>query len=230
MICPVTKKPSEIERIRRMLRFESVLWRRGNRAIAGLDEAGRGPLAGPVVAAAVIFDQTIFIPGIDDSKRLSPNKREMVFPIIQDQAIAWSVGVISEEEIDRNNILRASEQAMRDAIDALAVIPDHLLVDGRALPLVETEQTPIVKGDRKSFSIAAASILAKVIRDRLMIKYDRLYPDYGFALHKGYGTKKHVEAVNRYGPCAIHRKTFHIRFEDYEGPIGEIPASAWTSR
>jgi ribonuclease HII len=214
---------SETNRIRRMLRFESVLWNQGKRAVAGLDEAGRGPLAGPVVAAAVVFDENVFIPGIDDSKRLTPQKRDLLFERIQNQARAWGVGIVSEIEIDRSNILRASERAMRKAIDDLHIMPDHLLIDGRPVSGIATVQTAIVRGDRKSFSIAAASILAKVIRDRMMVIYDRLYPDYGFASHKGYGTRRHVEAVQKHGPCAIHRKTFHIKFEAYEGPIGEIP-------
>lgn len=223
--------PSEESvRIRRLLRMEHVLWNRGDRAVAGVDEAGRGPLAGPVVAAAVCFDPSVMIDGVDDSKRISPTKREHLFRIIQDEALAWGIGIVSEHEIDEHNILRGAQKAMRIAVGALQIVPDHLLVDGRPLPGIRISQTSIVRGDRKSFSIASASILAKVARDRMMVIYDRLYPHYGFAAHKGYGTKAHIEAVRRHGPCAIHRKTFHIRVGEYEGPIGQIQASSWTCR
>ena len=201
----------ERERIGEMLRHEMRLWDNGIRFVAGVDEAGRGPLAGPVVAAAVVFPRDIFIAGIDDSKKLSPDKREALFKIIQNEALAVAAGTVSEKEIDRMNILQASYKAMRMAIGSLSIRPGHILVDGRPLPEKFYPQTPIVGGDRKSYSIAAASIVAKVTRDRLMIAYDEVYPQYGFARHKGYGTKQHIEAIRAYGPCEIHRKTFRVK-------------------
>jgi len=201
----------EKERIQGMLAYERRLWERGVRFIAGVDEAGRGPLAGPVVAAAVVFPQDIFIAGVDDSKKLSQKRREELFVVIQDKALAVAKGVVSEKEIDRLNILRATFKAMRMAIGSLPIRPEHVLIDGRPLPENFYPQTPLIGGDYKSFSIAAASIVAKVTRDRMMVEYDELYPEYGFAQHKGYGTKRHVEAIRKYGTCEIHRKTFRVR-------------------
>jgi len=201
----------EEKRIREMLCYEQKLWDRGVEFVAGVDEAGRGPLAGPVVAAAVIFPQNIFIAGINDSKKLSSIRREELFHVIQKKALSFAVGIVDEKEIDRINILRATFKAMRMAIGGLSVHPDHLLIDGRPLPEKIYPQTAIIKGDQKSFSIAAASILAKVVRDQIMIKYDKDYPQYGFARHKGYGTKQHVKAIREYGPCEIHRKSFKIK-------------------
>ncbi|MBN2028640.1 ribonuclease HII [bacterium] len=198
-------------RIHQMLRYEKELWEKGIHYVAGIDEAGRGPLAGPVVAAAVIFPPDVFISGINDSKKLSSKKREALYPIIQDRAIVFSTGLVNEKEIDRINILQASYRAMRMAIGKLPIRPQHLLIDGRPLPEKFYPQTAIEGGDRKSFSIAAASIVAKVTRDRLMIAYDKKYPNYGFAQHKGYGTQAHVEAIRQHGLCDIHRKTFHIK-------------------
>jgi len=201
----------EKKRIVEMLRYERNLWEKGIEYVAGIDEAGRGPLAGPVVAAAVIFPSGVFIAGINDSKKLSPKQREELFPIIRDKALAFSTGIVTEKEIDRINILQASFQAMRMAIGRLGIRPGHLLIDGSPLPENFFPQTAIIGGDRESFSIAAASIVAKVTRDHLMIEYDKQYPQYGFAQHKGYGTKAHVETIRQYGLCAIHRKTFHIK-------------------
>ncbi len=205
----------EKNRIHQMLQYERELWDSGIQYVAGIDEAGRGPLAGPVVAAAVIFPPNVFISGINDSKKLSPKKRETLYPMIQDKAIVFSTGLVDEKEIDRINILQASYRAMRMAIGRLHIQPQHLLIDGRPLPEKFYPQTAIEGGDRKSFTIAAASIIAKVTRDRLMIAYDQQYPQYGFARHKGYGTQAHVEAIRQHGLCEIHRKTFHIKAWKY---------------
>ncbi len=201
----------EKRRIFEMLRYERNLWEKGIEYVAGIDEAGRGPLAGPVVAAAVIFPHDIFIAGINDSKKCSPRRREELYPIIREKAIAVAMGTVSEKEIDRINILQSSFQAMRMAIGQLHIRPNHLLIDGCPLPEKFYPQTAIIGGDRKSFSIAAASIVAKVTRDHLMIEYDKAYPQYGFAQHKGYGTQAHVEAIRQHGLCAIHRRTFQIK-------------------
>ena len=201
----------EQSRIREMLKHEVYHWDKGKQFIAGIDEAGRGPLAGPVVAAAVIFPKGVFIPGIDDSKKISSEKREALFPLIEENAIAAATGIVHESEIDRINILQATYKAMRIAIGSLKTKPDHLLIDGRPLPEKIFPQTAIIGGDKICFSIAAASILAKVTRDRMMVEYDEMFPEYGFARHKGYGTKKHVEAIRQYGPCPIHRESFEIK-------------------
>ena len=202
---------NERTRIDGMLRYERALWKGGVRFIAGVDEAGRGPLAGPVVAAAVVFSSDVSITGIDDSKRLTPTRREELFEKIKNEALAVAAGIVTEKEIDRMNILRATFKAMRMAIGSLSIRPEHILVDGRPLPEKFYPQTAIIGGDRQSYSVAAASIIAKVTRDRMMVTYDKDYPQYGFARHKGYGTKKHVEAIRIHGPCEIHRKTFQIK-------------------
>lgn len=198
-------------RIKQLFSFEAKLWSQGLKHVAGVDEAGRGPLAGPVVAAAVIFPRGIYIPGIDDSKKLSPGKREYLFPIIQKKAIAFAVGIVDEKEIDAINILQATFKAMYLAISKLSVEPQHILVDGRANPYLNHTQTAIIGGDALSFSIAAASILAKVTRDRIMINLDQTYPSYGFAQHKGYPTKQHIAAIEQHGLCPIHRKSFKVK-------------------
>ncbi len=180
--------------------------------ICGIDEAGRGPLAGPVAAGAVILPQDCQILYLNDSKKLSEKRREELFAEIQEKAVACGVGIVSAERIDAINILQATYEAMRQAVSRLAVKPDLLLNDAVTIPQVEIRQVPIVKGDAKSVSIAAASILAKVTRDHIMIEYDRLYPQYGFAKHKGYGTAAHIEALRAYGPCPIHRRTFIRNF------------------
>ena len=178
------------------------------KAICGIDEAGRGPLAGPVVAGAVILVPDCEILYLNDSKKLSPKRREGLFAEIQEKAVSWSVGIVDAGEIDRINILQATYEAMRKAIAGLKLVPDLLLNDAVVIPEVETEQVKIIKGDAKSVSIAAASILAKVTRDRMMEQYDALYPEYGFAKHKGYGTAAHMAALQKHGLCPIHRKTF----------------------
>ncbi|MCE5314368.1 MAG: ribonuclease HII [Armatimonadota bacterium] len=180
----------------------------GYMRVAGVDEAGRGPLAGPVVAAAVIlpddFDQT----GVDDSKKLTPARRDKMFDRISSEAVAIGVGIVEPEEIDRINILRATHLAMRLALEDLNAPCDYALVDGLPVNGLGVPSLAIVKGDGKSVSIGAASIIAKVTRDRIMVEMDRLYPGYGFAGHKGYGSKSHIEAINVLGPCPCHRKSF----------------------
>lgn len=176
--------------------------------ICGIDEAGRGPLAGPVVAAAVILPKGCDILYLNDSKQLSEKKREELYDVILEKAVATGVGIVSPQVIDEINILQATYEAMRMAIGKLSVTPDLLLNDAVKIPEVSIRQVPIVKGDAKSISIAAASILAKVTRDRMMYEYDQLYPEYGFAGHKGYGCAAHMAAIREYGPCPIHRMTF----------------------
>lgn len=180
--------------------------------ICGIDEAGRGPLCGPVVAAAVILPDEYNILYINDSKKLSETKREEVYKEIDKYAVAYGVGIVSPERIDEINILQATYEAMRTAIHKLSVTPDILLNDAVTIPMVDIKQVPIIKGDAKSQSIAAASIVAKVTRDHLMEEYDKLYPEYGFAKHKGYGTAAHIKAIKEYGPCPIHRSTFIKNF------------------
>lgn len=180
--------------------------------ICGIDEVGRGPLCGPVVAAAVILPDEYNILYINDSKKLSETKREEVYKEIDKYAVAYGVGIVSPERIDEINILQATYEAMRTAIHKLSVKPDILLNDAVTIPMVDIKQVPIIKGDAKSQSIAAASIVAKVTRDHLMEEYDKLYPEYGFAKHKGYGTAAHIKAIKEYGPCPIHRRTFIKNF------------------
>ena len=192
-----------------MYEFEETLAEKGISALCGVDEAGCGPLAGPVYAAAVILDPDDRIDGLNDSKKLSEKKRELLFTEIQAHASAWAIAFASVEEIDRMNILQARLLAMRRAISALEQRPDYILVDGNRDPQPEEAPTLlIVKGDAKSASIAAASILAKVARDRTMLALDAEYPQYDFARHKGYPTLLHRERILRYGPCPAHRKTF----------------------
>lgn len=180
--------------------------------ICGIDEAGRGPLAGPVVAAAAVLPKDCQILYLNDSKKLSEKKRDLLFDEIKEKAVAYGIGIVSPQVIDEINILQATYEAMRQAISQLNVIPEILLNDAVTIPGVDIMQVPIVKGDAKSVSIAAASILAKVTRDRMMIEYDQIYPEYGFAKHKGYGTAAHIAALKEYGPCPIHRRTFIKKF------------------
>lgn len=191
------------------LRFENALRKTGVRSIAGIDEAGRGPLAGPVVAAAVILPERFRHPLLDDSKKLSAAQREAIHDaLIASAAIRWAVAVVEHAEIDRINILRATHEAMRRALQALPELPQHALIDGLPVRPFPIPHTAIVRGDGQSKSIAAASILAKVTRDRIMLRLDAEYPAYGFARHKGYGTELHLERLKLHGPCPIHRKTF----------------------
>ncbi len=191
-----------------MLEIERKLWQSGLQNVAGIDEAGRGPLAGPVCAAAVILPRDLVIDGINDSKKLSEKKREQLFIEIKEKAIAYGVAFVSQEVIDEINIRQATHLAMQNAVDQLKVLPDYLIVDGNdGLPFSVSSEY-IVKGDAKSQSIAAASILAKVSRDHLMVELDEKYPMYHFAKHKGYCTKLHMEAIREYGISSVHRKTF----------------------
>jgi ribonuclease HII len=190
------------------LRYERKLWKTGILVVAGVDEAGVGPMAGPVVAAAVIFEPEKFIRGVHDSKQLSAEKRDELYEPIRTGALAIGVGVAEVAEIDQLNIFWATMRASERAIEALGRIPDHVLVDGRKIPGLKLEQTRIVGGDRKSFCIAAASIIAKVTRDRMMTELDARFPGYGFAQHKGYCTADHFDALGRLGPSPIHRRSF----------------------
>ena len=203
-------------------RWEREKWSAGRSSVAGVDEAGRGPIAGPVVAAAVVLPPDCALPGLDDSKRLKPEARESLYRLIVDEARGWAVASETAEVIDRINILQAALRAMAGAVRRLTPAPDCLLVDGlHPVPLppgLHIEQTPVVHGDAQSASIAAASILAKVSRDRQMGEFDRLHPGYGFARHKGYPTPAHLEALKRLGPSPIHRKSFR--------PIREVQSGA----
>lgn len=191
------------------LEIEHKLWTEGNELIAGVDEAGRGPLAGPVVAAAVIFPKGIFIEDVDDSKKVSAKKRELLFDLIMGKAISVGIGIIDHNTIDEINILKSAMLAMRNALNNLRVKPDYVIVDGNSFKHESLPFQNIIGGDAKSFTIASASIIAKVTRDKIMSEYDNEFPQYGFSKHKGYGTKRHIEAIRKYGLCAIHRKSFH---------------------
>jgi len=190
------------------LHFEHQARVRGYRAVAGIDEAGRGPLAGPVVAAAVILPEQFDLPGLTDSKRLSAKARERLYPLIRAQALAVGVGVARAEEIDAINILQATLRSMQRAVGRLNVPPDFLLVDGNVPVPFSLPQQTLVKGDARSLSIAAASVIAKVVRDRIMVALDRLHPGYGFAGHKGYGSAAHLHAIATLGPSPCHRRSF----------------------
>lgn len=198
----------ERERLFKMTEIERSCREKGFKCIAGVDEAGRGPLAGPVFAAAVILPENCFIPGLNDSKKLSEKKREELFDIICEKAVSYCIADISHERIDEINILNATFEAMNNAVNGLDVTPDYVLIDGNRIKGMNVAHETVVKGDAKSVSIAAASILAKVSRDRVMYDAAKQYPQYGFDKHKGYGTKAHCEAVLKYGPCKIHRRTF----------------------
>ena len=192
-----------------MLSYEKKLWDQGVKLVAGVDEVGRGPLAGPVVAAAVIFPPDLVIPEINDSKKLSAKKREEFFEIISQNALGVGIGIVREKMIDRINILNASFVAMAKALDKLPLSPEFVLVDGNhKIPHLSISQMPIIKGDGLSQTIAAASIIAKVTRDKIMCRYHKKYPDFCFAQNKGYSTKSHLKALNEFGPCKIHRMSF----------------------
>ena len=188
--------------------FESAAWRRGISRLAGVDEAGRGPLAGPVVAAAVVLAPGARIAGVDDSKRLLPEERQRLFDLIQERAVGVGVGIVDHLTIDRINILQATRLAMGQALGALGMEPELVLTDFVTVPGLRCPQRNLVEGDRRSASVAAASIIAKVTRDRIMEEADRKYPLYGFGRHKGYGTPEHRIALEQHGPCALHRRTF----------------------
>ncbi|HEX9828817.1 MAG TPA: ribonuclease HII [Bacteroidota bacterium] len=195
------------------LATERLYWQRGIEHLAGVDEAGRGPLAGPVVAAAVIFPKDVFIDGVDDSKKLSEKKRNTLCILIKQQALSIGIGVVQHEVIDRINIYQASILAMRKALDDLSLQPQFAAVDGNSFKHDTLPYENIIDGDAKVFTIAAASIVAKVTRDHMMSEYHELYPVYGFAKHKGYGTKEHREAIRQHGLCDIHRRSFHVKLD-----------------
>lgn len=195
-------------RRRTMLRVEREYWRRGMTRVGGVDEVGVGPLAGPLVAAAVILPPEPPLRGVDDSKKLSAKQRERLAKEIEACAVACGIGIVEVAEVDRLNVLWASVEAMRRAVQSLAVPPEQLLIDARRIPGLSIPQQSIVGGDRRSYSIAAASILAKVTRDRIMRELDQLYPEYGFSRHMGYGTPLHLEVLSRLGPSPVHRRSF----------------------
>lgn len=195
-----------------MWKIEDGFYAQGVKTICGVDEAGRGPLAGPVCAAAVILPPRLELPGLTDSKKLSDKKRRELFPLIQEQAIAYGIGFASEQEIDEINILQATFLAMQRALDQLTVRPDLALIDGNREKDFGLPVKTVVKGDSLSANIAAASVLAKVSRDDLMLKMAQTYPEYGFDIHKGYGTSAHYDALREHGPSPIHRRTFLKKF------------------
>lgn len=204
------KLQKELDRLEAMKEYEHIY--EACSFICGIDEAGRGPLAGPVVAGAVILPKDCQILYLNDSKKVSEKKRELLFDEIREKAVSYGVGVVGPGRIDEINILQATYEAMREAVSQLDPVPEILLNDAVTIPGIDIMQIPIVKGDAKSVSIAAASILAKVTRDRMMAEYDALYPEYGFAKHKGYGTAVHIQAIRDHGPCPIHRNTFIRNF------------------
>ena len=197
----------EKERIEKLKEFEYKYWEKYD-YVGGIDEVGRGPLAGPVVTACVVLPKDCDILYINDSKKLSASKREELYEEIMEKALSVSIGVVSEARIDEINILQATYEAMRQAINDSKVQPQVMLNDAVTIPGIDIPQVPIIKGDAKSISIGAASIIAKVTRDRMMVEYDSIYPEYHFASNKGYGSAEHIEALKEYGPCPIHRRTF----------------------
>lgn len=207
-------KEKELERLTILKQIEEEIYNKEDvKYICGIDEAGRGPLAGPVVVASVIMPKDSMIEGVNDSKKVSEKKREKLYEEITNTAIAWGVGIIDQREIDEINILNATKKGLTNSLKELEIKPDLILVD--ALTNIDTLGIPyrsIIKGDAKSYSIAAASIIAKVTRDRIMRQWDELYPEYGFEKHKGYGTKMHIDAIKEYGPCPLHRKSFIKNF------------------
>lgn len=205
-------KQEEIERLNSMLEIENMLYDKGYKYICGVDEAGRGPLCGPVVAAAVILKKGDIIEGVNDSKKLSEKKREKLYEDIMAQAISVGIGISDVDVIEEINILNATKKAMCEAISNLEIKPEYALIDGNQGIDIDIAYDTVVKGDSKSESIAAASIIAKVTRDRLLREYDKKYPEYGFAKHKGYGTKAHIEAIQKYGLLPVHRPSFCSKF------------------
>ena len=205
-------KEKEEERLQKMLEIEEGLYSKGIKLVCGVDEAGRGPLCGPVVAAAVILKPDSKIEGVNDSKKLSEKKREQVYENIMENALAVGVGMSDVDVIESVNILNATKLAMKEAISKLKVQPEYVLIDGNQMIDITIPGETVVHGDAISESIAAASIVAKVTRDRMLIEWDKTYPEYGFAKHKGYGTKAHVEAIGKYGLTPIHRPSFCTKF------------------
>lgn len=205
-------KEKELERLKSMLEIEGSLYEKGYNFICGVDEAGRGPLCGPVVAAAVILPKDECIEGVNDSKKISEKKREKLYDEILLKATAVGIGISDVDVIEEVNILNATKLAMKQAIENLDVTPDYVLIDGNQMIDIKVEGNTVVSGDAKSESIAAASIIAKVTRDRMLIEWDKQYPEYGFAKHKGYGTKMHTEAIAKYGLTPLHRPSFCKKF------------------
>ena len=206
-------KEKEFERLTKLKEMEKELYEKGFKNICGIDEAGRGPLAGPVVVAGVIMPQDSMIEGVNDSKKVTEKRREKLYDLILDEAISYSVAIVGQDVIDEINILNATKQGVTQVVDELDIKPDLILVD--ALEHINTRgisYEPIIKGDAKCYNIAAASIIAKVTRDRIMREWDEIYPQYGFINHKGYGTAKHIAAIKQYGLCPIHRKSFTKNF------------------
>ncbi len=206
-------KEKELERLTKLKEIEENLYQKGFKKICGIDEAGRGPLAGPVVVASVIMPKDSMIEGVNDSKKVSEKKREKLYDLILEEAIAYSVSVIGQDVIDEINILNATKKGVTEVVEGLKEKPDLILVD--ALTHINTKGIPydsIIKGDAKCYSIAAASIIAKVTRDRIMRQWDEVYPQYGFIAHKGYGTAKHIQAIKEYGLCPLHRRSFTKNF------------------
>lgn len=198
----------ELKRFSSMCQYEEEAYKKGFKLIAGIDEVGRGPLAGPVLAAAVILPENVFIEGLNDSKKLSEKKRNELFVIIKQKAIAIGIGMVDEKEIDKINILNATKKAMERAVEGLVKRPDLLLIDALKLDNINIDQVPIIKGDSLSISIAAASVIAKVTRDSIIDEMDKIYPQYGFLRHKGYGTSEHINSIKKFGICPIHRVSF----------------------
>lgn len=205
-------KEQELNRLKNMLEIEDKLYSEGYNFVCGVDEAGRGPLCGPVVAAAVILPKDEYIEGVNDSKKLTEKKREKLYDDIMMKAVAVSIGISDVDVIEKVNILNATKLAMKQAIEKLSIKPDYVLIDGNKMIDINIKAETVVSGDAKSESIAAASIIAKVTRDRMLIEFDKKYPEYGFAKHKGYGTKSHIEAIQKYGLTDIHRPSFCKKF------------------
>ena len=202
-------KEKELERLTNLKQIEEEMHNQGINYICGIDEAGRGPLAGPVVVAAAIMPRNSMIEGVNDSKKLSEKKREALYELITNEAIAWGVGIIDQKEIDRINILNATKEGLTTAVKSLQIKPDRIIVDAlNGIDTLGIPYTSIIKGDAKCYSIAAASIIAKVTRDRIMRQWDEIYPMYGFEKHKGYGTAAHIAAIKEYGLCPLHRLSF----------------------
>lgn len=210
-------KEEELERLKNLKKYEENLYNEGLKYICGIDEAGRGPLAGPVVVGAVVMPKDSMLEFVNDSKKVTIKRRDKLYDEIKDNAIAYGIGIISQEEIDELNILNATKKglhmALGEVIEKLKEKPDIIIVDAlREIDTFGITYESIIKGDATCYSISCASILAKVTRDRIMQEWDKIYPEYGFAKHKGYGTKEHIEAIKKYGPCPIHRKSFITHF------------------
>lgn len=225
----LAKKELLLEQFTKMHDYENHYWAKGHEFVAGIDEAGCGPLAGPVVAAAVILPKDTDLMGLNDSKKLTEAKRKYYADAIREQAVAWAVAQASPTEIERFNIYKAAQIAMARAVERLDTPPTALLIDAKKLPQFNIPQEPIIKGDSKSISIAAASVLAKVSRDALMLEYDRKFPMYGFKDHMGYGTAAHMVALKKHGPCLIHRKGYAPVDEAYAEMKKREATEAWNS-